>query len=80
MGSNRRSVREMSDCSTPIVESERDSPTSCSRSEVPPALRSALRLGRFTALSDPGGGVQGTVAGDMLRTFGVGDDGPSFGQ
>ena len=23
-------------------------------------------------MSDPGGGVQGTVAGDMLRTFGVG--------
>ena len=37
------------------------------RAQVPQAVRDSTRLGRFTALQKPGGGVRGIVAGDIIR-------------
>ena len=37
------------------------------RAQVPPSVRDTVRLGRFTALQNPDGGVRGIVAGDVVR-------------
>ena len=37
------------------------------RAEVPEAVVNIVRMGRFTALSEPVGGVRGIVAGDVVR-------------
>ena len=37
------------------------------RARVPPSVRDTVRLGRFTALQKPDGGVRGIVAGDVVR-------------
>ena len=57
----------------PLLDSERDMhlffrvAELLARGDVPENVASVLRKGRLTALQKPGGGVRGTVAGDVIR-------------
>ena len=39
------------------------------RAEVPEVAVNIIRMGRFTALSKPDGGVRGIVAGDVVKSL-----------
>ena len=49
------------------------------RAQVPPSIQDAIRLGRFTVLSKPDGGVAGIVAG-YCETFGCANDLSAVGR